>query len=55
MPRFTKVFKELDMFPLPIDLRFKGKTRFKTTFGAVFTLVIFALVIGFVCTQLEEF
>lgn len=54
MPRFQNYFKNFDLFPLPIDLRFKGKNEYKTIYGAFITFAITVIVIVYLAIQLTE-
>ena len=44
---FLKHFKSLDVFSVPVQLHFKRKSNFKSTFGALVSLIIFGLALFF--------
>ena len=45
--KFTKYCVNLDLYGKPVSLTFQGKEKYKTTFGAMLTLLVSIFLIGF--------
>jgi hypothetical protein len=43
----VETFKLLDLFGQNVNLNWNGQDKFRTTFGAIVTLVLFAVLIAF--------
>ena len=48
---FKKVFRKLDLYALPVTLRYKGEKKFYTNYGAVTSLLIVLLMLTYLYTE----
>ena len=49
-----RVFREMDMFPMFISLKYRGHNSFKTICGAVMTIVTIVTVLTYGCLRIFE-
>ena len=52
MKRFKKIFRLIDLYALPITLRYKQEKRFYTNYGAATSIVIILIMISFFASYL---
>ena len=52
MKRFKKVFRIVDMYALPITLRYKQEKRFYTNWGACTSVALIVIMLGFFVSYL---
>ena len=50
----ARVFKEIDIFPLVVSLKYRGHNSFKTMFGASMTTAVVILVLIYGCISYTE-
>ena len=50
----ARVFKEIDIFPLFVSLKYRGQNSFKTMFGASITVAVVILVLIYGCISYIE-
>ena len=51
--RFKFWFKMIDMYALPITLRYKNQKMFYTNFGAIISLVVYIIVLSLMTSYLR--
>ena len=52
MKRFKRIFRLVDLYALPITLRYKQEKRFYTNWGAMTSIFIIMLMLGFLVSSL---
>jgi hypothetical protein len=51
---FTKLLKKVDAYGAPIELTYKNKTKYQTTFGGSLTLISRLAVIVYLCILIKD-
>ena len=54
MKVIKKLCRKLDMYALPITLRYKSEKKFYTNFGALTSLVLMIIMGGFLISYIKE-
>jgi hypothetical protein len=52
MKRFKKIFRKLDLYAMPVSLRYKGEKKFYTNFGALTSVIIILLMVAYIYTEI---
>ena len=47
MKRIKKLFRKVDIYALPITLRYKSEKKFYTNFGALTSVILIIAMLGF--------
>lgn len=53
LKQFKRLFRRLDIYALPITLRYKGEKKFYTNFGALTSLLIVLLMVAYIWTEIN--
>lgn len=51
--QFKRLFRRMDIYALPITLRYKGEKKFYTNFGACASLLIVLLMVAYIWTEIN--
>ena len=52
--QLKKLFRRLDLYALPITLRYKAEKKFYTNFGAATSIVLMFVMVGFLWAYIRE-
>lgn len=52
MKNFKKLFRRLDLYAMPVSLRYKGEKKFYTNYGACTSLLIILLMLAYIYTEI---
>ena len=53
MKSFKKLFRKMDLYALPVTLRYKGEKKFYTNFGALTSLFIILLMLAYIGSEIN--
>lgn len=52
MKQFKRQFRKLDLYAMPVTLRYKGEKKFYTNFGALTSVIIILLMVAYIWTEI---
>jgi hypothetical protein len=53
MKQFKRQFRKLDLYAMPVTLRYKGEKKFYTNFGALTSVIIILLMVAYIWTEIK--
>lgn len=53
MKKFKRMFRRMDLYAMPVTLRYKGEKKFYTNFGALTSLIVVFLMIAYIITEIK--
>lgn len=53
MKQFKRQFRRIDLYAMPVTMRYKGEKKFYTNYGAVTSIVIILLMLSYIGSQIS--